>query len=92
MRSAKNFNKQNIENRLNTTHLRAVGPKLPIYISESLTTTAKRLHYLTREFIKSSDYEQCWTANGKVYVREREGMSSQLIKSEEDLAKLRKKK
>ena len=92
MRSVKTYNKQNIQNRLNTTHLEAVGPTKPIYIGEALTSTAKRLHYLTREFVKNNKYEQCWTANGKVYVREREGMPARLIKSEEDLAKLRKEK
>lgn len=90
MRSTKNYNRLNPENRLNTTHLQPSGPRKPIYMSEALTSAAKRLYYLAREFIKSSHYVQCWTSNGKVYIREREGMSSQLIKSEEDLAKLRK--
>lgn len=92
MRSIKKYNKQNIDNRLNTTHLQASGPKKPIFVSEALTSATKRLHYLTREFVKSSKYEQCWTANGKVYIREKEGKPSRIIKSEEDIAKLRKEK
>lgn len=92
LRSTRIYNKHNLENRLSTTHLHATGPSKPIYVSEALTSAAKRLHYLAREFVKTSEYEQCWTTNGKVYVREREGLPSRLIKAEEDLAKLRKQK
>lgn len=90
--STKLFNKQNTKNRLNSNHVNEKGPKQPLYISEVLTTMTKRLHYLAREFVKSSEYEQCWTANGKVYVREKDGMPARLIKSEEDLTRLRKQK
>ncbi|KAJ8727991.1 hypothetical protein PYW08_016376 [Mythimna loreyi] len=92
LNSSKNYNKLNKTNRLNTTLLQATGPEKPIYVSEALTTMTKRLHFLSREFIKSSTYEQCWIANGKVYVREKEGMPSRLIRTEEDLVKLRKEK
>ncbi|KAJ8705855.1 hypothetical protein PYW08_012901 [Mythimna loreyi] len=92
IQSTKNYNKQHTGNRLNTSHLQATGPRKPIFVSEALTAATKRLHYLTREFIKNSEYEQCWTANGKVYIREKEGLPSRLIKSEEDLLKLRREK
>lgn len=92
LKSTRTFNRDNKSNRLNTTHLQLIGPEKPIFVAEALTTMTKRLHYLAREFIKSSNYEQCWIANGKVYVREKEGMPSRLIKTEEDLIKLRKQK
>lgn len=88
--STRNYNKQHKDDRLSSTHLLDNCPKHPLYVSEVLTTMAKRLHYLAREFVKSSDYEQCWTANGKVYVRQKQGIPSKLIKSEDDLAYLRK--
>lgn len=88
--SIRNYNKQHKDDRLSSTHLQDKCAKVPLYVSEALTTMAKRLHYLAREFVKSSEYEQCWTANGKVYVRQKQGMPSCLIKSEDDLAKLRK--
>ncbi|CAG4979780.1 unnamed protein product [Parnassius apollo] len=92
LKSTKIYNKQNKENRLNTTHLQEKGPKHFLYVSEVLTAMTKRLYYLAREFIKSSEYEQCWTANGKVYIRKKEGMPSRLIKTEDDLAQLRRQK
>lgn len=92
LKSVKTYNKENRHNRLNASHLLNNGLKTPIYISEALTTKTKRIYYLAREFIKTSEFEHCWTSNGKVYVRKREGFSSQLINSEEDLAKLRREK
>lgn len=90
LKSTRTFNKDNKPNRLTTTHLQLIGPEKPIYVAEALTTMTKRLHYLAREFVKSSNYQQCWIANGKIYLREREGMPGRLIKTEEDLIKLRK--
>ncbi|CAB3235086.1 unnamed protein product [Arctia plantaginis] len=89
--SAKYYNKQNKDNRLNSYHLSDVGPRQPLYVSEALTAMTKRLYYLAREFIKSSEYEQCWTANGKVYIREKEGRPKYLIRTEEDLVGLRRR-
>lgn len=92
LKSIKKYNKDNKENRLNTTHLRTEGPKKPIYVSEVLTTKARRLYYLCREFKNTSSYEHCWTSNGKVYLREKDGLPSRLINSEEDICLLRKEK
>lgn len=91
-KSIKTYNKENKHNRLNTSLLQNSGPKTSIYVSEALTAKSKRLHYLAREFIKNSDFEHCWTSNGKIYVRKREGLPSRLISSEEDLVNLRRDK
>lgn len=92
LKSTKDFNKHNKENRLNTSHLVENGPRQPLYVNEVLTAMTRRLHYLARELTKEFGYHQCWVANGKVYIREKDGMSSRLIKTDEDLAKLRKEK
>lgn len=92
LKSTKDFNKHNRGNRLNTSHLVENGPRQPLYVNEVLTAMTRRLHYLARELTKEFGYHQCWVSNGKVYIREKDGMSSRLIKTDEDLAKLRKKK
>lgn len=92
LKTIKTYNKENKSNRLNTSHLHNNGIKAPIYVSEALTAKSKRLFYLAREFIKTSEFEHCWTSNGKVYVRRREGFPSRFISSEEDLASLRREK
>lgn len=91
IKSTKDFNKHNKGNRLNTSHLVENGPKQPLYVNEVLTAMTRRVHYLARELTKEVGYHQCWVTNGKVYIREKDGMPSRLIKTEEDLAKLRKK-
>ncbi|XP_075990141.1 uncharacterized protein LOC142985781 [Anticarsia gemmatalis] len=91
LKSTKDFNKVNTENRLNTTHLLNKGSKMAIYVNEVLTTMTRRLHYLAREMTRECQFHQCWIANGKVYIREQDGKPSRLIRSEEDLVKLRKK-
>lgn len=92
LKSTKDFNKHYKENRLNTSHLVEKGPRLPLYVNEVLTAMTRRLHYFARELTKECGYHQCWVANGKVYIREKDGMPSRLIKTEDDLANLRKKK
>lgn len=92
LKSTKDFNKHNKDNRLNTSHIVENGPRQPLYVNEVLTAMTRRLHYLARELTKEFGYHQCWVANGKVYIREKDGMSSRLIKTDEDLAKLRKER
>ncbi|CAG9785985.1 unnamed protein product [Diatraea saccharalis] len=86
----KNFNKSN--GRLNTEHLKFSGTTKPIFISENLTAKMKRLFYLTRVFASSNEYKYCWTANGKIVIREKEGSTLHWIKDESDLQKLGRQK
>lgn len=60
----KKHNKDNINNRLNTSHIN-MDSNLPIYISESLTTKARKLFYQAREFTKANDYAYRWISPGK---------------------------
>ncbi|CAG9787935.1 unnamed protein product [Diatraea saccharalis] len=84
----KSYNKSN--NRLCTGQLKISGPPKPIFISENLTTTMKRLFYLARVFASSNNYNYCWTTNGKIFIRKKEGYPLHWIKSEYDLQKLNK--
>lgn len=88
IRKCRYFNKENIQNKLNTTHLQISGTPQPIYIDESLTAKAKRLRYLVREFTKAHNYHSFWTSYGKVYMREKEGSPVIRVDCEEDLQKL----
>lgn len=85
----KKFNNQHRDNKLNTSHLKISGPLKNIYISEHLTPKARRLFFLARDFAKTSDYKYCWTAGGKIYLRQREGLRSIRITTEADLVKLK---
>ncbi|KAL4704819.1 hypothetical protein ACJJTC_001294 [Scirpophaga incertulas] len=85
LKTAKAFNKENRNNRLNSTHIGLPGKTVPIYISESLTSKARRLFYLARDLAKSTDYKYCWTSNGKVFIRKNDDSPHIEIKSENDV-------
>lgn len=77
--------KQQQQQQLNTQHIGLSGSPAPVYISEFLTTKAKRLHYLARKLVKDRKIVGCWTAYGKVYIRADEGRPAIRIDEEEDL-------
>lgn len=77
--------KQQQQQQLNSQHIGLSGPPTPIYVSEFLTTKAKRLHYLARKLVKDRKIVGCWTAYGKVYIRADEGGPAIRIDEEEEL-------
>lgn len=87
---AKEFNKKNQQNKLNSTHLAFPGSAVPIYIDELLTPASKRLFYLTRNFVKQSHYNFCWTSNDKIFLKENKDSAYFQIKSESHLNSLAK--
>ncbi|XP_059045659.1 uncharacterized protein LOC131841358 [Achroia grisella] len=89
IRSAKEYNKKNPSNRLNTTHIGLDGQISAIYISESLTRKARRLFYLARDVAKSENYKYCWSNNGKIYLRKSEDSRHIEIKDETQLTELK---
>ncbi|XP_059054943.1 uncharacterized protein LOC131848986 [Achroia grisella] len=89
IRSAKEYNKKNPSNRLNTTHIGLDGQISAIYISESLTRKARRLFYLARDVAKSENCKYCWSNNGKIYLRKSEDSRHIEIKDETQLTELK---
>lgn len=88
--AAKDYNKKNKENKLNSFHLGFSEPKLPIYLAELLTPASKKLFYLTRNFIKQSHFNYCWTSQGKIFVKETNDSAYFQIKDEAQLQSLSK--
>ncbi|CAB3228752.1 unnamed protein product [Arctia plantaginis] len=85
----KKYNRENKTNRINSSHISMNGTS-PIYISEKLTTKAKKLLYQAREFSKANEYSYCWISHGKIYVKKREGATAKRINHEIDLEILKK--
>lgn len=85
IQSLKSYNRSNQDNKFSTVNLQLGGPVKPIYLSESLTLKAKRLHYLARDFSKNHSFKFCWIANGKILIRKKEGATAYTINSELDL-------
>lgn len=77
--------------QLNSSHLGVEGPKTEIYLSEHLTPLASRLFFVAREFRKTMGYDYCWTSNGLVYLRKKQGEPYILVRSEDQLQLLKNK-
>lgn len=88
LKFVKTHNRTNKDNKLNTDHLHLGGQRKPIFIAECLTQKGRRLFHMAREFSKNNNYEFCWTAHGRVFLRKNVGASSHRIVDENDLAKL----
>lgn len=89
--SVRAYNKlKSTEEKISTTSIGIPGARLPIYISEYLPSTTKKLYYLAREYAKGNNYEFCWVVNGKVLLRKRSGDKTLHIKSEHFLLNLDK--
>lgn len=63
----------------------------PVYISEQLTAKGSRLHFLARDLAKSKSYKYCWTAYGKVYVRQEDTTPIITINNEAQVQQLMQK-
>lgn len=79
--AVKNYNKNNITNKISTKTLGLKGEERPVYISEVLTATAKTLHYHARNLQKSHGFKFCWTAHGKIFLRKTDGSPAIQVKS-----------
>lgn len=89
IKMSRDYNKKNLSKKLNTSLLGIAGPARPVFITEHLTYACNRLYYLARMLVKDKGYSYCWTYNGQVYVRKREGAPSIRIENETRLVTLR---
>lgn len=87
----KSYKKRNKGQNITTSDLKINGPIRQIYISDYLSPTLKRLHYLARDFASSNDYKFCWSTSSAIYLRKKEGDPAIKVRNEEDLNKLTQK-
>ncbi|CAH0407183.1 unnamed protein product [Chilo suppressalis] len=64
----------------------------PIFVSEHLTIKGTRLFFLARELAKTNTFKYCWTAYGRVYLREHDTSPIITVKSESQINGLMQKK
>lgn len=94
IKKCRTFNKDNYNNKLNTSHIQlaATSQSQPIYIDEFLTPAAKKLRYMVKNFKNEQGYHSYWNSYGKIYIKEKESSRPLRIDSEEDLLTLKKSK
>lgn len=80
LNAIKIFNK-NSPDKINTHTLKLETEKVPIYVSELLTNTARKLFHSARHLVKDGKYKYCWVRDGKVMIRENDGMPAIRLKS-----------
>lgn len=86
------YRKFNKAYKLTSHHLRMTGEESRLFLSEHMTAKDKQLHFQAKDFAKNEGYTFCWVANGRVYLREKEGAPHILVKDEEVFKQLKIKK
>lgn len=89
---AKTYNKNNPNNKLNTTTIGLDNHSKPIYVSEALTPKGRRLFFLARDTAKIANYKYCWTKNVRIYMRKTDETQYIEVKDEAQLNSLKTSK
>ncbi|XP_075990156.1 uncharacterized protein LOC142985795 [Anticarsia gemmatalis] len=87
----KTYNKNKREHKessLNTGDLQLSGPSRPIFLSEYLTSKARRIFYVAREHVKNRKLVAAWTVHRKIYIKKCEDSMPVRINEESDLSKI----
>lgn len=87
--SVKEYNRKNSTSKFSSSTLKLEGPSKPIFISESLTSTTKKLFFRAREFARGNNYKYCWCSKGNIFLRRIDGDPLIKIKHEKDLEDLK---
>lgn len=90
IKNSRIYDRENQNNRLNTSHIGLPGEPCTIYIDEVLTKHTSELYYRTREFVKKHNKYMCWTSYGKIYVKQKNQQDAKVIRivSEDNLREL----
>lgn len=90
IKKCREYNKTNMNSKLNTSNIGFNNTPQPIYIEESLTKMSRRMYYLAREFVKENKHYTCWTSYGKVFIKEKDKHNALVIRinTEEDIRKI----
>lgn len=73
---------------LKSDQLGISGSSVNVYFNEHLTLNNKTLFREAKKIAKEIGFKYVWVRNGTVLVRERDGLSSIAIRSEQDLTKI----
>lgn len=89
LKSTRKYNSFHKPSQLNSSHLGISNTDTPLFFSDHLTTKAKRLHFLARDFAQKENFRFCWITNGRIFLRKKEGDRHILVKNENTLQQLR---
>jgi hypothetical protein len=81
LKTLKEYNNSHKDDKFNSKCLNLPGETTSIFIAESLTPAARKLHFLARGLRKDHGYQHCWTSMGRVFVKYADGTPAIQIKS-----------
>lgn len=84
------FNKDNPNDKLNTSHLGFGGDKSPIFVNEHLSPSNRDLQAKARSFKKNAGYKHLWVRGGRILMRKDDKSPVIWVKSMDTLDKLTK--
>lgn len=73
LNAVKKYNLNNVDNKINTNNIGILSEKMPIFINELLTPTARKIFYIARKIQMNKGYKFCWTSKGKILLKAKEG-------------------
>ncbi|KAH9639035.1 hypothetical protein HF086_003566 [Spodoptera exigua] len=90
--SVRNFNnnKRTVEEKLNTELINIAGKRQAVYVADYLPASSRKLFHMSREYAKQNNFEYCWTSNGNIFLRKKQGDKQILVSSEQCLLDLGK--
>lgn len=88
LKGAKIYNTVQPGRQINTKLLGLEGTETILFVSDHLTSKAKRLHFLAKDFARSENYQYCWIANGRIFLRKKEGDKYVVVKNEHTFQQL----
>lgn len=92
LKAARDFNKGKPNaKKLSSELIGLTGECVPVYISDRLPPSIRQLFYEARKFASANDFNFCWTSNGKIFLKKREGEKSVRIVSEKTFLDLLQK-
>ena len=83
LRAIREFNKgKPVAEKINSKHINLPGERTSIYVADRLPSSLRKLFYEARKFASVNEFQFCWTKNGKIFLRKKEGEKPVLIRSE----------
>lgn len=86
--SVSKFNRENVNDKLNSRHLGYGGGKSPVFVSEHLSPLNKIIHAETRKAAKEKGYKFVWVRDGRILVRRDEKCQAVQMKCLESIKQL----
>lgn len=84
-----NKNRQPLD-KINSKHLGLQEQPTPVYVTEYLPGSSRKLFYLAREFIKEYNFKYCWTSHGRILIQKDDESKAIHVKNEQVLNDIRR--